>query len=124
MNFKKYVLIFLAVAAFAVLSFFYFAKEAKSPADGRPAVSEEQTIRYAGVEGKTALELLEARYQVEGKDFPGVGKFVIAINGITPDQNHFWALYVNGTQATVGASKYMTKNSDVIEWRLEEIKSE
>jgi hypothetical protein len=36
----------------------------------------------------------------------------------------FWALYVNGKQSEVGAGVYVTKNDDVIEWRLEEIKAQ
>lgn len=123
MHFRKYILTLFVVIALAVLGFVYYAEEAKSPVGDQPAAGEEQVIRYKGVEGKTALELLEMQYRVEGKDFPGVGKFVISINGIAPDQNHFWAFYVNGKQAEVGASNYITKNGDLIEWRLEKIKS-
>lgn len=82
-----------------------------------------QTVRYEGQAGKTALEILKANYQVETKDYPGLGEFVVSIGGITPDSKHFWQFVVNGQPAQVGASSYQTQNGDQIEWRLEEIKN-
>ena|SRR3989338_7588983 len=81
------------------------------------------TIRYQGVEGKNALELLKSNYTVQTKEFSGLGEFVVSINGIEPDSQHFWSFYVNGQQSQVGADQYMTKNGDKIEWKLEEIKN-
>lgn len=80
------------------------------------------TITYQGVDGKNALELLKATHNVETKEYSGIGEFVTSIDGVAPDANHFWALYVNGSQTQVGAGSYMTKNGEVIEWKLEEIK--
>lgn len=82
-----------------------------------------ESIRYGGVEGQNALALLKAGYVVETKDFSGLGEFVVSIDGVTPDPNRsFWSFYVNGSQSQVGASQYQTKASDVIEWKIEEIK--
>ena len=80
------------------------------------------SIQYPGVEGKTALELLKASHSVETKEFAGVGEYVVSIDGLAPDAKHFWAFYVNGQQAQLGAGAYATKSSEVIEWKLEEIK--
>ena len=35
------------------------------------------------------------------------------------NDKEFWALYVNGKQAEVGAGTYIIKNNDTIEWRIE-----
>ena len=101
--------------------------------DGQKASLEEQStiqqvpstiIKYQGVEGQTALELLKTSHNVETKEFSGVGEFVVSIDGITPNQQtHFWAFYINGAQAQVGAGTYITKFTDVIEWKLEIVNS-
>ena len=79
------------------------------------------TITYPGVEGKNALELLKASHVVKTQEFAGAGEFVSEINGVAPDANHFWSFYVNGEQSQVGASQYITKSTDTIEWKLEKI---
>jgi hypothetical protein len=79
-------------------------------------------IRYPGQDGRTALDILKANHNVVVEDFGGVGEFVKAIDGVVPDSSHFWAFYVDGQQAQVGADTYQTKSSETIEWKLEEIK--
>ncbi|MGE5298025.1 MAG: DUF4430 domain-containing protein [Acidobacteriaceae bacterium] len=78
-------------------------------------------IKYQGVEGKTAMELLKATHRVDVKNY-SFGDMVTGIDGIEPDNNHFWGFYVNGSLSQVGADQYKTKASDSIEWKLEEIK--
>ncbi len=79
-------------------------------------------VKYDGVEGKNALELLQASHQVATKEFPGVGAYVVGIDGNESDTiNNFWGFYVNGQQSPIGASQYVSKNGDVIEWKLESI---
>ena len=47
--------------------------------------------------------------------------FITAINGrmADPNKREFWAFYVNGVQAQVGAGTYVVKNNDTIEWKIE-----
>ncbi len=78
-------------------------------------------ISYQGQEGKTALAILKASYNVETKTFDGIGEMVTGINGVTPDSKHFWAFYVNDKQAEVGAGQYVTKAGDKISWKLDAI---
>lgn len=85
--------------------------------------SQEKTFRYQGVEGKTALELLKAQAQVETKTYDSLGEFVVSINGLKGDDQHYWAFYVNNQQASVGASSYLTKDGEVIEWKYENMSS-
>lgn len=80
-----------------------------------------QNYSYQGEQGKTALELLKAKYKVETKEFTGVGEYVTSINGVVADSKHFWSFYVNGQPAQVGAGQYQSKSTDQIEWKLEEI---
>lgn len=82
----------------------------------------ETTVTYRGVEGKTALELLRSLHSTETQEFSGLGEFVTSIDGVSPASNQFWAFYVDGAQAQVGASDYVTKDGEKIEWKLEEIK--
>ena len=72
-------------------------------------------VTYTGQDGKNALELLQAGHTVDVSD----QGFVNAIDGVKPGERQFWAFYVNGKQAEVGAKDYQTKTSDAIEWRLE-----
>jgi len=73
-------------------------------------------IQYPGQDGQSALELLRADHRVEASE----QGFVTAINGVKPGNKQFWAFYVNGKQAEVGAKDYQTKTSETIEWKLED----
>lgn len=92
-----------------------------APAATLNTTPKTSTISYSGVDGKTALELLKAGHKVETQNYSGVGEFVKAIDGVTPDKDHFWAFYVNGKTSTVGAGGYTSKSSDKIEWKLDKI---
>ncbi|WP_029253569.1 DUF4430 domain-containing protein [Paraoerskovia marina] len=76
---------------------------------------------YDGQEGETALDLLtegDPEAVVSGE---GENGFVTGIGGREADDtaNEFWAFYVNGEQAQVGAGVYTTTDEDVVTWKLE-----
>ena len=74
--------------------------------------------------GETAFDLLKADHQITAKDYgSGMGELVESIDGITPDSKHFWEFYVNGKSSNVGASLYILKGGDKIEWKLSAISS-
>lgn len=77
-------------------------------------------VRYLGRDGATAFDLLKEAARVEYKEYD-FGVFVESINGVKPDDQHFWKLYYNGTESQVGASELQTKDGDVIEWKLEQM---
>ena len=86
--------------------------------------SKPKNLAYRGQDGKVALAILKeiAQIEITGE---GQNAFVTSINGYKPDINkEFWALYVNGKQSEVGAGSLVTKNDDLIEWRLEGIEKE
>lgn len=76
-------------------------------------------VTYQGVDGKTALELLQQKATVITKD-SSYGKYVDSINGVAGGTgNKYWTFYINGKAASVGAGAYTTKSTDVITWKFE-----
>ena len=83
-------------------------------------ISEDgKQLAYEGVSNETALATLKKLIAVEttSSDF---GEQVMSINGLTADSSkEFWAFYVNGQMASVGAGSYISSAGDKIEWKLE-----
>jgi len=76
-------------------------------------------VAYSGVTGESALATLRSLVDVEteSSDF---GEFVTSIAGVAADSSsQFWAFYVNGELASVGAGDYQSATGDLIEWKLE-----
>lgn len=81
-----------------------------------------KTVTFIGVEGQSALALIKQYAKVETQEYPGLGEYVVSINGVASDStNNYWAFYVNGEASQVGAGDYITKADDDIEWRLEDV---
>jgi hypothetical protein len=72
--------------------------------------------------GENAVDLLKADHQIDTKSYSGIGEMVLSIDGVAPDSKHFWEFFVNGKSSNVGASSYVLKAGDKIEWKLSEIK--
>lgn len=70
--------------------------------------------------GDTALDLLKKTGAIKTKG-EGKNAFVVQINNKKADEKNkeFWAFYVNGKMAEVGAGSYQLKNNDQVEWKLE-----
>ena len=119
---KKRVGIFIIIVIAAGV--WYFTSLDK-PAENTTVVTEEaqvQEISYEGVEGIDAMTLLKENYNIGTEEFgEGLGEFVTSIEGIEPNSDEFWAFLVNGETANVGASSYITKEGDLVEWKIEEI---
>lgn len=99
------------------------AQKSTQPANQEQTASPVDSISYQGQDNQSALQILKAKYQVETEEYAGIGEFVTSINGVKPASDQFWAFYVNGKSSQVGASQYQTKNSDLIEWKLDTINS-
>jgi hypothetical protein len=52
---------------------------------------------------------------------PDLGFFIESIGNRRNRGGLFWTLYVNGAYSDVGASNYVVKRGDVIEWRYEKL---
>ena len=51
--------------------------------------------------------------------YPGLGYFVEEINGTKNQDSVYWTLYINGVYSNVGASDYVLKQGDSVEWKYE-----
>jgi hypothetical protein len=95
------------------------AQAAQPEPAAAPAAKATQRVSYDGVTGKTALELLKTEATVVTKD-SSYGPYVDSINGVSGGTDgKYWAFYVNGKLAEVGADAYVTKGGDKIEWKFE-----
>lgn len=77
-------------------------------------------VSYQIDEGKTALDLLNISSKVKSKG-EGVNAYILSINGreATSLKKEYWAFYINGKLANVGAGSYKLKSGDKIEWKIE-----
>lgn len=75
-------------------------------------------ISYSGKSGVSAYTLLKKYATITAKHY-SFGYFVTSINGTAGNGPKYWTLYVNGKESQVGASAYITKNSDKITWKLQ-----
>lgn len=75
-------------------------------------------VKYKGVEGQSALNLLKKYTRVETKHY-SFGDLVTSINGTEGNGPKYWSFYINGKLADVGAGSYITKSTDNIEWKLQ-----
>ena len=74
-------------------------------------------FEYPGTKGVDALTLLKQKTTVE-QDSSGM---VVSISGRQADNNQreFWSFYINGQSAQVGPASYITKDNDIINWKIE-----
>lgn len=91
-------------------------------ASPKPQITTQQSlttdVKYRGVEGNNALELLKKYASVQTKHY-SFGDLVTSINGTPGNSPKYWSFYVNGKMSDVGASTYMTHKTDNIEWKLQ-----
>ncbi len=71
--------------------------------------------------GINAFEAMNDVAEVGSQDFGEMGVMVESINGVTPGENEFWALYVNGEMAVTGINGITLEKDTLIEWKLEGI---
>ena len=77
-----------------------------------------QAVRH----GDTILDLLEALERqngiaIEKRNFPGLGVFIEAIQGVHNTNDSYWQFWVNGEYSKVGASQYALKDGDKVLWK-------
>ena len=80
--------------------------------------SQTTEISYKGENGKDALTLLKRYATVKTKHY-SFGDLVTAIDGTAGNGPKYWTFYINGQEASVGAGAYTTKNSDILDWKLQ-----
>lgn len=123
---KKFIILIVGIALFVLLFNVGLGSFLQSRTSDKPQVTvtptqvqqkKTEAFSYRGVEGQDALTLLKAKTSVEQNN----SGLVIAISGRKADDkiHEFWAFYVNGKMASVGPAEYQTRNTDLIEWKIE-----
>ena len=81
---------------------------------------QKDFIKQEIISGKTALDLTKEKASVKIKG-EGVNAYLTEINGLEAlnSKKEYWAFYVNGKMAEVGAGSYKLKEGDKIEWKIE-----
>jgi hypothetical protein len=119
---KRLEIIIVAVIIVVAGVVYGLTRTAKAPATNTStsSVPASDHVSYQGMDGRNALDLLKVFHKVDTKD-TSFGPMIIGIDGVQPDSSHYWSFYVNGKMADVGADQYITKNGDLIEWKVESI---
>jgi hypothetical protein len=112
---KILIIIALILAVFFVLN---LSVKQQGGADTQTTLPVSAAIFYRGEAGKDALTILKQKFSVS-QDSSGM---VNLIEGRKADagKHEYWAFYVNGKTANVGAADYKTTDKDLIEWKIEE----
>lgn len=97
--------------------FLKFNKENKDSVLETSTQKGIESFSYNGRSGIDVLTLLKEKTEVE-QDKTGM---VVSISGrkANNEKREFWSFYVNGVQANVGSADYITKNDDIIDWKIE-----
>lgn len=129
---KQIFLIALLVAILPLPFFVYVSKRVVPKTENKQVRSSiNQIVNFGGVkptirtkvdikQEETALELLRKASQVVVKG-EGEAAYVVGINKVVADdaKKEYWAFYVNGRLAPVGAGSYKLVGGEQIEWKLE-----
>lgn len=62
----------------------------------------------------------EGKIYFTEKNYVGMGKLILSINGLKSNGDRTWIYYVNGQKAQVGVSNYKINPGDVVSWKYEE----
>ena len=73
------------------------------------------TVTFNGLNGTTALNVTESVVKVE-TNWAGDLAYVVSIDGVSQDQNHWWQYWVNGNYASVAANWYSLQDGDSVLW--------
>lgn len=58
-------------------------------------------------------------FRFKAKHYSSMGYFIEEIDGVKNSNGAYWTLYVNGKYSPIGASDYVLKEGDNIEWKFE-----
>ena len=129
MNNKNILLWFFVLMVLGTAYIQYINSQPQKKETISRTISLKQIVTIDGVKkqsiqkvkmGTTALQLLITTHKVVsqgGKE----NTYVMEIDGkgASITNKEFWAFYINGKQAQVGAGSYFIKNNDTIEWKIE-----
>jgi hypothetical protein len=125
----KKIILFILFFLLIISGYFFYQNQLHSK---KSIVKQENIIVYLKLDGqedfvkqaistkKNALEFTKEKTKLVTKG-EGAYAYVVEINGRKANDlnKEFWAFYLNGRQAEVGAGSYQLKEGDKIEWKLE-----
>ena len=127
---KQYIKYVLAAALLAVgvIGYLLFAlppSGAQSAAANIPSQVNQQQgdyISYVGKKDSTALAQLKEQTEGVTTKPSSFGEYVDSIGAYRGGQDgKYWRFYVDGKMASVGASTYVSKGGETIEWKFEKV---
>jgi hypothetical protein len=89
--------------------------EATSKMEEKSEPVDSLVITLQGVNGESVYELTKKHHQVESVE-SAVGRFVHTIDSVSINSNYGWMYSVNDTMGQVASDKYITHDSDVVQW--------
>lgn len=116
---KKNIII-LIVLIFVIFSGFLFFN---SPIISRPTTE----LRYENIipEEITVYDFMdkmrnEGKIDFTDRNYVGIGKFIVSINGIKGNGSQNWIYYVNDKKMETGVSNYKINQGDIVSWKYEQ----
>ncbi len=116
-KFRFETLAILLMASILVLPGCGKDKGSKAGASVPRQANDSVVIKMAGETGKTVFDLSQKEHKVEYMKTSG-GVFIKGIDSIVSGDNYGWVYSVNGVMARVAADKYITGDTDRIEWHF------
>lgn len=97
-------------------------EEPAAEATATPGLTTVESINYSltATEKVNALEFANQELDLETKEYD-FGVFIVGVNGKVADNEHFWAIYLNGESSNVGISEIELEAGDTIELKYEAI---
>jgi len=92
-------------------------EKVNAPEDSESAI--EITL-VAEQDNTNAYELLTQTHEVVSDEYD-FGVFVVGIDGITADEEYYWAFYVNDEYASAGVQETVLQAGDSMSFRFEKI---
>lgn len=128
---KRLLLALIAIAALAIVLAIIMLPQNSGQLPAGATVSFKATANGEAFldstaivpKGTNAFDAMQEIADVEFQDFGAMGVMVEAINGVKPEQNEFWKLFVNGEESMSGISGITIEEDIAIEWKIESIES-
>ena len=126
----KKIVLFSTIALLVVIGYFFYQKKiltARRIVVQQPVISaylkitdQSNFVKYSIAPGKSALDLTKEGAAIITKG-GGANAYITGINGqvALDSKKEYWAFYINGKLADVGAGSYILKGGDKIEWKIE-----
>lgn len=81
-------------------------------------LSPQEIKEVEVIEGESVFDVISKNAQIEFKEY-SFGKLIESINGVKNEtDNKYWIFYINSEESKVGATEYLLKPNDKIEWRF------